>query len=330
MTNGKLNKDNNSSYVDQSFGCDERLEFNYPDDTQEFTNLSQDREFQHEEYEETKKTKSKLIQKLLTAFIASTFTLVSAVSLIPSDSSNQANNQIIEPENPIVNDVIEEYDIVGFWSDGNESYRFLQNGKGYYTDGKYFILLDWEKVDNDYHYYGGGINEIEKNSFSFWNIDATSTMSSEGLILNNSNHFVSTFKKAELNFDDSFILSILDLSFEERIQGFYEYQETVSVSPDVSDLKPSYYLFDNQTISTDIGSDDYHYYEHFVVDYEILDNYQIKATGEFIYEVSRDNHTYRYINNDFYYYYFLTQDKECILADVFSGKHILYKTELPF
>ena len=334
MTKDNSNKDDHSLYADnQYFGCDEKLEFNLPKDYQEFTNLSQDREFSHEEYkEEEGKTRSKVIQRILAAFIASAFTLVTAVSSNSFDSSSSQNEPIYDPiDSQIITDVIEDYEIVGYWSNGNESYRFLEGGKGYYTDGTYFILLDYEKVDNDYHVYGGGINSIEENSFTYWSINFTTMMTTEGLVLSTSDFFNSTFKETELNIDDSFILSRLGLSLEERVQGFFEYESTVSVSPDVNDLKPSYYQFDGKTITTDIGSDDYHYYKHFVFDYEILDDYRIKSSGEFTYEVSRDNHTYRYVNNDFYLYYFLTQDKECILADVFSGKHILYKMDyLPF
>lgn len=335
MTKDNSNKDDHSLYADnQYFGCDEKLEFNIPEDYQEFTNLSQDREFSHEEHkEEEGKTRSKVIQRILAAFIASAFTLVTAVSSNSFDSSSSQNEPIYDPvDSQIITDVIEDYEIVGYWSNGNESYRFLEDGTGYYTNGTYVILLEWEKSDNDYHIQGGGINIIDKenNTFTYWNNECYSLMTQDGLLLNSSNYTMSTFKESELTFDDSFIISRLGLSLEERVQGFFEYKETIVVSPDVTDLKPSYYLLDSSTLTTDIGSDNYSYYEHFVTNYSILDNYQIYCSGEFTYEVSEGNHTYRYKNEDLYLYYFLTQNEECLLADVFSGKHILHKIDMPF
>lgn len=213
-----------------------------------------------------------------------------------------------------------------------EFYRFLDNGYGYYYNGQYVSIINWEKSENDYHVYGGGITNIDSinHIIQYWSTDSISARTEDGLYLSSDKAGTLLYRPTESKYDDEFIVSLLNTPFSERIQGFWEISSTIKSSPNISDLGPSYFIFDGTNMISDIGSDSYSYYKHFEVPYTIKDDYLVIVKGEHNYEITSGNNTYSYIDDQFTIYYFLTFENEYLLADVFSGSHVLVKEDWPF
>ena len=227
---------------------------------------------------------------------------------------------------------IKDYSLVGCWSNDTEFYRFLDNGYGYYYNGQYVSIINWEKSENDYHVYGGGITNIDSinHIIQYWSTDSISARTEDGLYLSSEKAGTLLYRPTESKYDDEFIVSLLNTPFSERIQGFWEISSTIKSSPNISDLGPSYFIFDGTNMISDIGSDSYSYYKHFEVPYTIKDDYLVIVKGEHNYEITSGNNTYSYIDDQFTIYYFLTFENEYLLADVFSGSHVLVKEDWPF
>lgn len=321
----------------------DNLEYSIPKQIQEFNEINIDNEFLNTTNDEYsfKEEKKKLNKK---HFLKKAIYVISAISLLVISSLNlnsfsneveilkNENEPIIEKTDSNIVSTIKDYSIVGCWSNDMEFYRFLDNGYGYYYNGQYVSIINWEKSENDYHVYGGGITNIDSinHIIQYWSTDSISARTEDGLYLSSDKAGTLLYRPTESKYDDEFIVSLLNTPFSERIQGFWEISSTIKSSPNISDLRPSYFIFDGTNMISDIGSDSYSYYKHFEVPYTIKDDYLVIVKGEHNYEITSGNNTYSYIDDQFTIYYFLTFENEYLLADVFSGSHVLVKEDWPF
>lgn len=336
-------------YLDnQYYGCDDDLEFSIPNDIEEFNEVSDDLEFSNSSLQEFSsgnskekdpKKRKRLLQRMIATFAAASVLVVPTVMQTMYISPDEP---YIEPEPPVVEpgpqnpdgpvEVIEEYDITGSWTNGSEFFRFLEDETGYYYNGEYFVLLKWYKSGYEYHVYGGGLTGInpDAHSVDFWEIDSVTTMTTQGLILSSDTRGDNLYYPSEPGFDDSFVVSLLSIPAEQRMTGFWEYKETITTSPNIEDLAPSYYWITASTLTTDIGSETFHHYEHFELPYTAHRDFWIEsAIGDYHIKFTEGSNSWEFINERFEFYYFVTINEECMLVDPFSGIHIMVKTETP-
>lgn len=337
-------KDKEYSIPNEYSNIDDDLEYSFPKQIEEFNEITVDNEFLNaveDEYYpiDKKKTiiKKQFLKKAIFGISAATLLIITSLNLDIISKNNNIDN--IDKEDIVdikdskeIVSTIEDYSLVGCWSNDTEFYRFLDNGYGYYYNGQYVSIINWEKSENDYHVYGGGITNIDSinHIIQYWSTDSISARTEDGLYLSSDKAGTLLYRPTESKYDDEFIVSLLNTPFSERIQGFWEISSTIKSSPKISDLGPSYFIFDGTNMISDIGSDSYSYYKHFEVPYTIKDDYLVIVKGEHNYEITSGNNTYSYIDDQFTIYYFLTFENEYLLADVFSGSHVLVKEDWPF
>ena len=331
----------------QYYGCDDDLEFSSPNNIEEFNEVADDLEFSNSSLQEFNtgnqkekdpKKRKRLLQRMIATFAAASILVVPTVMqnmyIAPDDSYIEPTPPVEpgpqNPDGPV--EVIEDYEITGSWTNGTEFFRFLEDETGYYYNGEYFVLLKWYKSGNEYHVYGGGLTGVdaENRSVDFWEIDSVTTMTTQGLILSSDIRDDNLYYPSEPGFDDSFVISLLSIPSEQRMIGFWEYEKTLWNSPNVEDLAPSYYWITSSTITTDIGSESFHKYEHFEVPYTVYKDFWFEsALGDYRIKFTQGSSSWEYINEKFEFYYIVTIDKEYMLVDPFSGVHIMVKTETP-
>ena len=328
----------------QYYGPNDELEFTMPEQIEEFNEVSDDLEFSNSSLQEfssgqTKekdpKKRKRMLQRMIATFAAASILVVPTVFQTMYIAPEEVIIEPVPPDDPGPTDgpieVIEDYEITGCWTNGIDFFRFLEDGTGYYYNGTYFCLLNWYQ-SGDYHIYGGGITGIDvvARTVDFFNMDAVTTMTNQGLIIPTMCNGDSTlYHPSEPGFDDSFVVSLLSVPAKERMTGFWEFKESVTPSPDIEDLAPSYYWITASTITTDIGSESFSHYEHFVESYTVNNNFWMETAGDYHIKFSRGSNSWEFINERFEFYYFVTINEECLLVDPFSGVHIMVKTETP-
>ena len=95
--------------------------------------------------------KKKLLQ-LLISFAAVT------LLIFPITITGHAESEPIIPDEPvIIEPKVEEYEIVGKWQHDGQYYEFFEDGNAYWSNGGLFVLLKWQKMeDNNFSVKGGG------------------------------------------------------------------------------------------------------------------------------------------------------------------------------
>ena len=121
-----------------------------------------------------------------------------------------------------------EYSILGQWSDGQQWYEFFEDGTGYWTNGKIFVLLYWEKSGNDYRYHGQGTTFYDNTSLMWSNIDAFTVYQDEKLLLQDhigkDAYGTKEFTPSSVAFDLTNIKPLYHRSFKETIVGEWEHE----------------------------------------------------------------------------------------------------------
>ncbi|MBQ2310297.1 MAG: hypothetical protein II186_06600, partial [Erysipelotrichales bacterium] len=99
---------------------------------------------------------------------------------------------------------------------------------GYWTNGKIFVLLYWEKSGNDYRYHGQGTTFYDNTSLMWSNIDAFTVYQDEKLLLQDhigkDAYGTKEFTPSSVAFDLTNIKPLYHRSFKETIVGEWEHE----------------------------------------------------------------------------------------------------------
>ncbi len=301
------------------------------------------------DYRETpvSEKKNNNLLKLLLAFV----TLTSVVFPLTVTHGHSHSHPEI-PDIPDIPDVpiwvdpdpepqIVEYSIIGRWELGNEFYEFFEDGTGYWTNGKTFILLDWVREDNDYRIRGEGISEYELGkSMTIQRLDFR-TSYDDGLNLmmvfysyfEESGNYIGKFAESPRSYDLDNITPLRGKTISDILPGFWETMDYAEKVDDGGFYYLSYMDFSGSKATFDFASLISDQYKHFEVGYATSSDYpNVEVTvgegTEIFIQFTAGNHSYSTLTeNGFPVYYFIDEEGAGLLVHAVTSWAIMRKMQ---
>ena len=262
--------------------------------------------------------KKKLLQ-LLISFAAVT------LLIFPITITGHAESEPIIPDEPVITEpAVEEYEIVGKWQHDGQYYEFFEDGNAYWSNGGLFVLLKWQKMeDNNFSVKGEGIFSVFESSISYGAVDFT-TSNNDGKVMMmqyGDRGGYAEFERAEFNLHTEDVVRLFYSEFSDRLigkwwQGGQRHHEDEGYYVYISDL-----VFSESTvhvvISSYISDRQVEYDMPYVKDPSFPDTYMTIGDGTKMYieEYPSANSTYSYETELLRVYHFITDKGESLLVE---------------
>ena len=248
-----------------------------------------------------------------------------------------------DPDLPVIIDdpepSREEYSIIGRWRNGYESfYEFFEDGKGYWSNGKMFVLLHWQKEDYDYRITGRGLTSYGENSLELRMFDQLSGYANGNLILDTISKEggwgIGEYVPSEVEFDMTAIMPLFDTPFSERIQGVWEHLMHLDREKDGIYTCLSYIEIEGDEARFLFASTVSGDWSEYATGYEFDEDYpdcKVNVGLDTYVELNdievSGKGTFSYNGYGLTLYSFITEDGEQLVADGLSSRTIMEKFE---
>ncbi|MBQ3375166.1 MAG: hypothetical protein IJG49_01905 [Erysipelotrichaceae bacterium] len=283
-------------------------------------------EFNRNYREKTVGTEKRNMLWLLTGFVAITFLLFPLTLKAESSVTSQNPDNppvIIDPE-PQPGPEVQEYDIIGKWESEGQYYEFFENGRGYWSNGVYFVLLDWAKEGNDYHVQGEGLFNYSEKSLSVGIIDFFTQYLNDTPVMNlyGDKGGLARFTASTHEFFLDDIMPLFDSEFIDRLPGVWLHEGHAKMNADGFYVCISYIDFqEGNQAEVEIASTVSARHREYTLAYTLDDAYPnthiIIGGTERLYfeEVPSPNNTFTYEAYTLNVWRFITEKGEGLIVD---------------
>ena len=230
-----------------------------------------------------------------------------------------------------------EYSIVGKWQIGIENfYEFFENGTGYWSDGKLFVLLHWEKQDHDYHITGKGVTLFNANTIVCQEFNETTAYQNGNLILSENkpdgSMMIGSYQPGSMELDLTNIMPLFETRLKDRLEGSWEHLYHITREEDGIYTCLSYIEFEGDqarflfasTVSGDWSEYQTGYeFDEYFPDCKIMVGYDTPMELNDIYVDGKGY--YSYTGQGLTLYSLIIEDGEYLIADGLSSRTVMEK-----
>lgn len=267
--------------------------------------------------EEKGKRKSML---LLTACFVVMTMLVFPLT-VSSHSHHHSPDWPFNPNPP----VYQSYEIIGMWQCENEYYQFFEDGKGYWTNGTYFVLLQWQKAGDTYVVEGQGLFNRDEKNLTIGTVNFMTSYKNGNLILQrySGDYFFTfgEFEPSDRSFNLEKIIPLYGTTIRTNLIGVWEHIRHEKNEEDGFYVCLSYLKFiDEEHVVFDLAGTSTADWAGYDLKYQPDSNYPDihlvigDGTRMYIEIHPSQNSTYTYESYELNCYRMITEDGESMLV----------------